>query len=202
MNKGRNIFLLMITLVCISFLSFLMLFESDRKEGVVDDVRFYQISVDDRIYTYEFYFEKGDKVSAEVFENAEGVYEVTIDKYDYKYFVSGTNRDNALVQSVLLPNAGDDGVIESNPHRLYTKDFFVTMMFGKEDLLAFWQAVVVFVIGIIGGLIIMYAEEIWHIVKRKDKDDYPKWEELTIYKRIGVGVIIGAVVLLIVFLAF
>jgi len=85
---------------------------------------------------------------------------------------------------------------------LYTKDFFVTMMFGKEDLLAFWQAVVVFATGVVGALFIMYAEEIWHIVKKKDKDDYPKWEELTIYKRIGVGIIVGAVILLILFLVF
>jgi len=49
MNKGRNIFLLMIALVCISLLSFLMLFESSRTKGVVDDVRFYQVSVDDRV---------------------------------------------------------------------------------------------------------------------------------------------------------
>lgn len=178
-----------------------MLFESDRKDGVVDDVRFHQVSVDDRTYIYEFYFEKADKVSAEVFENPDGAFEVTIDNWDYEYVVSGTNRDNAIVEAHLLPNAEEDGVVESNPYKLYTKDFFVTMMFGKEDLLAFWQAVVVFVIGIIGGLIIMYAEEIWHIVKKKDKDDYPKWEELTVYKRIGVGVIVGAVILLIVFLA-
>lgn len=200
MNKGRNIFLLMITLVCISILSFLMLFESDRKEGVVDDVRYYQTSVDDRIYSYEFYFEKGDMVTAEVFENADGAFEVTIDKWDYKYTVVGTNRDNATVKAELLPGAEVDGVIDKNPFGLYTKDFFITMMFGKADLLAFWQAVVVFAIGVVGALFILYAEEIWHIVKKKDKDDYPKWEELTIYKRIGVGIIVGAVVLLIVFL--
>lgn len=201
MNKGRNIFLLMITLVCISILSFLMLFESDRKNGVVDDVRYYQTSVEDRVYTYEFYFEKGDKVAAEVFETADGDYKVTIDKWDYSYIVRGTNRDNATVAETLLPNAADDGVI-AKPYDLYTKDFFITMMFGKEDLLAFWQAVVVFAIGFIGALFIMYAEEIWHIVKNKDKDEYPKWEDLTIYKRIGVGIIVGAVIVLLMFLIF
>lgn len=200
MNKGRNIFLLMIALVCVSVLSFLMLFESNRKDGVVDDVRFYQASVDDRTYSYEFYFEKGEKVLAEVFENADGAFEVTIENWDYSYIVTGTNRDNAVVKETLLPSAEDDGVVEK-PYDLYTKDFFVTMMFGKEDLLAFWQAVVVFVIGVAGAMFILYAEEIWHIVKRKDKDDYPKWEELTIYKGIGIGVIVGAVILLIVFVA-
>lgn len=200
MNKGRNIFLLMITLVCISILSFLMLFESSRTKGVVDDVRFYQTSVEDRLYMYEFYFEKGDKVTAEVFENADGEFEVTIENWDYFYVVTGTNRDNAVVTEILLPNAEDDGIIEK-PYDLYTKDFFVTMMFGKEDLLAFWQAVVVFVIGVIGALVILFAEEIWHVVKKKEKDDYPKWEELTVYKRIGVGIIVCAVIILIMFLA-
>ena len=201
MNKGRNIFLLMITLVCISILSFFMLFESNRKSGVVDDVRFYQVSVDDRLYTYEFYFKEADKADAEVFENADGEFEVTINNWDYSYVVSGTNRDNAVVTETLLPGAEDDGVV-SEPYGLYTKDFFITMMFGKEDLLSFWQAVVVFVIGVIGALMIMYAEEIWHIVKKKDKDDYPKWEELNIYKGIGIGVIVSAVVILILFLVF
>ena len=199
MNKGRNIFLLMITLACISVLSFLMLFESNRKSGVVDDVRFYQKSVEDRLYTYEFYFKEGEKIDAEVFHNADGNYEVTIDYCDYTYLISGTNRDNAVVTETLLPGAADDGVV-SEPYEVYTKDFFITMMFGKEDLLAFWQAVVVFVIGLLGALMIMYAEELWHIVKKKDKDDYPKWEELTIYKQIGIGLIVLAVVVLILFL--
>ncbi|MBE7065766.1 MAG: hypothetical protein E7384_08160 [Ruminococcaceae bacterium] len=199
MNKGRNIFLLMIALVCISLLSFLMLFESDRKDGIVDGVRFFQASVEDRVYTYEFYFEKGDKVYAEVFENADGDFSVNIDNWDYSYVISGTNRDNANVKETLLPTAEDDGVVD-RPYDLYTKNFFITMIFGKEDLLAFWQAVVVFMTGVVGALFILYAEEIWHIIKHKDKDEYPKWEELTIYKRIGVGIIVGAVVLLILFL--
>ena len=201
MNKGRNIFILMMCLICISLLAFLTLLEGENTDGVVDGVRYYLVSSEDDIKTYDFYFHEGDKMTADVTESASGEWTVNMYDWSYIYIISGTDRDNAVIEAYESGYFDEDESV-AEPYDKFSKQLFATMVFGKEDVLQLWQAIVVFIIFILGGCCILFAEELWHIVKRKGKDDYPKWHEMSIYKRIGAGIMVGAAALLILFVVF
>ena len=94
---------------------------------------------------------------------------------------------------------GFDASFEEEPFERFSKNVFLTMMFGSSPLVSIPQAVVVAVIAGAGALIIFYAEELWHIVGRKRPEEDPKWEDMTVYKRVGAGIMIGAAVLLLIF---
>ncbi len=199
MNKGRNIFILMIACVCVSLLAFLTLLERGNTKGVVDGVRYYLASTEDDVKTYEFYFAKDDMTSAEVTENASGEHTFIFEDWSYIYVVSGTDRENCKVEAIPMSGPDLNTNNQVKPFDKYSEDLFKVMVFGKKDVLSLWQAVIVAFIAVIGGCFILFAEELWHIFKRKGKDEYPEWKEMNIYKYIGGGTIAFAVVLLLLF---
>lgn len=76
------------------------------------------------------------------------------------------------------------------------------MMVGKEQMLKIWQAVVVAVICFSGGAVIMLAEELWHIIYRKDSEEIPKWSDMNGIKAGGGAIIAAGVILFFIFLFF
>ncbi len=286
MNKGRNIFLILMCLLCISVLTFLSVFQRGNRSGVVDDVRyvlenedtvsfyeftdeetkknteatvseddkFYYVSVDgyeysykmnktdeeivslkngkevnstlayetyskelferilsyketsgavdgvifefkykDTVKAYKFYFkEKGNVVSASVSEDNEN-WIIDVSGYKYSYTVEkSTGKVNAFIGSALTDSP--------EAFEIYSRDFFKQMMLGREKVLAIWQAVIVAVLVFAGGAVILYAEELWHLVYRKGEDEIPQWKDMNGIKYAGGGIIAAGVILLIVFI--
>lgn len=194
MNKGRNILILLGCLLCVSLLSFLTLFQRSNNSGVVDRVRYVLESDEEESgRSYSFYFVKGDSVQATAAEDSES-WTVTVTGCPYVYTVeksSGTVR------------AWRDGQ-ESGEEAfsLYTEDFFRTMLLGKDRLLFFWQAAIVAVVVFAGGAIILYAEELWHILKRTPESvAIPQWSDMKGIKIAG-GCVIGAGVLILILFLF
>ena len=192
MNKGRNILILLICLLCVSILSFLTLLERNNTSGVVDNVRYVLESDDEesgRIYS--FYFVEQESVQATAFDDAETWF-VTVEGCPYVYtVVKGTGEVHAFLNG---QEAGKDA------YAVYTQELFQTMFIGKDRILYLWQALIVAVICFAGGAIIMYAEEIWHIIKRTPEEvAVPKWSDMKGIKTVG-GCVIGAgVVVLLLF---
>ncbi len=191
MNKGRNILLLMIVLLGISVLTFFTIFERNNKNGVVDGVRYIVESEQDGVKTLKFYFHDKDRVEeAEAIDNGDTV-TFTISGYGYSYEV------DKKTYSVTEKETG--GEITESPYKTYTKALFKQIVKGKGKFVQIWQSIVVGVILLAGGLIILFAEEIWHIIKRKGPDEIPQWKDMNGIKWAGGGVIALGVVLLLVF---
>lgn len=221
MNKGRNLALLMAALLTLSLLTFLTRARNKNYSAVVDNVRYIRESSDDTGAAYEFYFvektvmegtlaisETGDRKltirirvpiekeeDEEEDEDALNYYTVP---YGYSYIISGTSLKDAKVSWEYAEGFDETNVTEK-PFERFTKKVFKTMVFGSTPLVTVPQAIMVAAIGVGGALIIGYAEELWHFVKKKGEDEDPKWEELTVYKRIGGGIIGFAAALLILF---
>ena len=209
MNKGLNIAILMVCLLCVSLLAFLMLASSLNENGVVDQVRFIHIKTDDVVKEYEFYFVGSEVMEGTVSHSSDGVFTIKIRKripspetengyieapYDYQYMVTGSDKEDAAVTYETVSETPSEG-----PYERFSQKLFITMLFGKERLLKFYEAVIVAFVAACGGLIIGKAEELWHVVKKKGPEEYPKWEELGIYKKIGGAIIAGAALLLLLF---
>ena len=75
------------------------------------------------------------------------------------------------------------------------------MVFGQEPFITISQAVIVAFFAACAGLIIGKAEELWHILYRKDENEYPKWEDMNGIKRVGIGIFIFDAILLVIFIA-
>ena len=286
MNKGRNIFLLLMCLLCVSVLTFLSVFQRGNRSGVVDDVRyvlenedivsyydfltegtdkhtetriseddkFYYVSIDgceysykmnktdekiislkdgkeinstaayetyskelferilsyketsgevdgisfefkykDTVKAYKFYFkEKGNVVSASVSEDNENWF-INVAEHKFSYTVE---------KSTGKVNAFEGGTLTEAPEafNVYSRDFFKQMMLGREKVLTVWQAVVVALLVFAGGAVILYAEELWHIVYKKGEDEIPQWKDMNGIKYAGGGIIAAGVIALIVFI--
>ena len=214
MNKGRNIMILMCCLLLLGLLTFLARTKANNYSAVVDDVRYIMKGAEDNVKNYEFYF-KDDKVmvgklihTAECSqlqvsvrgEYNEDLQEYYTEPYEYTYKIYGTNKDNSYVKWEYTDTYSQENV-KNKPHEIFTADLMRTMMFGEEPFISIFQAFVIGVIALFGGLIIGKAEELWHILYRKGEDQIPAWEDMTGIKRVGIGVLIFDAVLLIVFIA-
>lgn len=211
MNKGRNLIVLMCCLLVLSLLTFLAKSRNTNKNAVVDDVRYVKVASNDNVTKYEFYFvedfvmvgimstlEDGSKKinishRGDYIEETDE-YEI-LDDYEYYYTVSGTKKDNAVVNHYLHEEYQDS---TKDPHEYFTDEFFLTMVYGKDPFISFWQAVIVAAIAAVGGIIIGKSEELC-VHFRKDKKEYPTWEEIGLYKKLGGAVLIIAAIVLIVF---
>ena len=210
MNKGRNLAILMACLLSLSLLAFLTRQIDVKRTAVVDRVRYIQEITEDGVVQYSFYF-VGDRVmEGHLKQEDDGTRVITIyerippkgedyelEPYGYVYSVTGSSLKDGKVTWAYAE--GFDVSFEEEPFERFSKNVFLTMMFGSSPLVSIPQAVVVAVIAGAGALIIFYAEELWHIVGRKRPEEDPKWEDMTVYKRVGAGIMIGAAVLLLIF---
>ncbi len=210
MNKGRNLAILMACLLSLSLLAFLTRQIDAKRTAVVDQVRYIQEITEDGVVQYSFYF-VGDRVmEGHLKQEDDGTRIITIyerippkgeeyelEPYGYVYSIAGNSLKDGKVTWAYAE--GFDESYEEAPFERFSKNVFLTMMFGSSPLVSIPQAVVVAAIAGIGALIIFYAEELWHIVGRKRPEEDPKWEDMTIYKRVGAGIMIGAAVLLLIF---
>lgn len=191
MNKGRNIFLLMTFLLGVSILTFFTVFERNNNSGVVDGVRYYVRSRNDGITAVEFYFpDPGRKEEAEVVDRGDCV-TVSIRGYGYEYSV---DKETFEVTEELTGEDPGEGAYDT-----YSEKLLKTLVRGKEKFMKIWQAIIVGAVAVIGGLIILFSEEIWHIVRKKGPDEIPKWKDMTGIKWVGGGFLILALGLLILF---
>jgi len=149
-------------------------------------------------------------------------YFIYITDYKFSYELTGSDRDDATIiaynnesSSELSSKDSSDLSSESSTELssetstdvnsafdIYSKELFITMVFGKRPLLTVSQAIIIASIIIMGGLLIGYAEELWHIVYKKHSDEDPKWEELNIFKNTGKALFVLAAIILMVFLLF
>ena len=190
MNKGRNILLLMIVMLGVSVLAFFTLFERSNTNGVVDGVRYIVVSENDGIKAIKFYFEEPGRVETGESTDAGDFVVFNIDGAGYKYTVSKETFEVSAVST---------GESEEGPFDTYSEELFRTMVKGKEKFMKFWQAIIVAVICLAGGLVILFAEEIWHIIKKKGPDEIPQWKDMNGIKWIGGGVIALGVGVMILF---
>lgn len=198
MNKGRNIALLLGCMLSISILTFLVKLNSGNREGVVDRVRYVKGDTIDDITDYSFYFVDRDELTAKLEYKGDNVWYLSFNDYEYNYTIEGTDRENA----VITPEARfEDIAKETEPFEIISKRVFLYMVFGKPPIVSVPQAILVFLIGISGGVVIITSEELWYIVGRHNKEEIPKWQDLTIYKRVG-GTIIGLAILLLIIFIF
>ena len=225
MNKGRNVAILMVCLLVLSLLTLLTRTFGDNHTGVVDYVRYVRDSGTGSggdVTLYEFYFVDTRVMEGRLTQSDDGVYQIvmniripverdeseididqtdempdyTLEPYAYTYYVSGETKKTAQVDYELVE--GFDENYEEAPFERFSKNVFLTMIFGKKPLLTVTQAIIVAAVAAGGALIIFFAEELWHFFKRKGEDEIPEWHDMDIYKRIGGAVIGAAVVLLIV----
>ncbi len=204
MNKGRNIAILMLCLFCVSVLGFFMLTNRDNNSAVVDRVRYVYEGDQDGYKQYTFYFVGEGKMKANlIYDEDAREYRVNIftqeeTEYPYTYLLTGQDRSHASVTAELSDPEGQADL--SQAYSLYTKKFFISMVFGRPPLLVFWEALIVAVVGATGGLIYGHAEELWNRFQRPKEDRDPVWEDFARYRYMGLGVIAAAVCLLLIFL--
>ena len=213
MNKGRNIMILMCCLLLLGCLTFLTRTKSQNYSEVVDDVRYILKSSTDSVKNYEFYF-KDEIVMTGVMETTEEgtiiniyireSYDETLqdyltEPYAYYYTVSGTEKDNAVVEWGYIEDIEDSQKL-NKPYERFTPEVFKSMIYGTEPYIAIWQALTVAVLALAGGAVILKAEELWHILYKKSEDEYPAWEDMNGIKRVGIGILIFNALLLILFI--
>lgn len=190
MYKGRNILLIMICLVGVSLLTFLTLFERSNTGGVADGVRYIVVSEEDGVKTLEFYFKDPDKKSTGTATDAGDVVIISIDDSEFTYTV-----DKKTFEVGVKPGEGT-----GDPFAVYTEKLFKLMVKGKDRFIKFWQAITVGAVALAGGAVILFAEEIWHIIHKKGEEDIPEWQDMRGIKVFGGAIIGAAAVLLIVFI--
>ena len=200
MNKGRNIAIGLLCLMCISLLGFLITLNKNNTTGVVDNVRYYLTETSDGVRQYDFYFVNAEKKSATVTANAdETEYTVLIADYPYTYVISGTREKDAKISYYATDEAAAAGV---QPYETFTEAFFRAMIFGAEPVLKMTEAIVVALIAACGGLVIGKSEELWGYFNKDVTKEFPEWEDMGKY-RIAGGCLIGAaVVVLLLFVLF
>ncbi len=197
MNKGRNIGILILSLVALSLLTFLVNLNRSNSSGIVDNVRYYQTESTDESRTYEFYFVEGDNMTGTLYTGDDS-YSVVINDYDYSYTLTGTSREDAKVTAASIEDDAD----LSKAYDLFTEDFLISMVYGGVPVLSVTQAIIVAVIAIAGALILGKNEEIWAFFNKDESKEYPEYSELKKYKVIGGAIMIASAVLLLVFVIF
>ncbi|MBR5059945.1 MAG: hypothetical protein IKX06_04140 [Clostridia bacterium] len=189
MYKGRNVLLVMICLLGVSILTFLTLFERSNTSGVADGVRYIVASEEDGVKYLEFYFKDPDVKATGTATDAGNLVIFTIDGSDCTYTV-----DKETLE------VGVTGGGEGDPFGVYTQKLFRLMVKGKDRFIKFWQAIIVGVVALAGGAVILFAEEIWHVIYKKRGDEIPAWKDMNGIKIAGGAVIGAAAVLLIIFI--
>lgn len=197
MNKGRNIGILILSLVALSLLTFLVNLNRSNSSGIVDNVRYYQTESTDESRTYEFYFVEGDNMTGTLYTGDDS-YSVVINDYDYSYTLTGTSREDAKVTAASIEDDAD----LSKAYDLFTEDFLISMVYGGVPVLSVTQAIIVAMIAIAGALILGKNEEIWAFFNKDESKEYPEYSELKKYKVIGGAIMIASAVLLLVFVIF
>lgn len=212
MNKGRNILIILCCLLVLGLLTFLARTKSNNYSAVVDDVRYIMKGAEDNVKNYEFYFVDDKVMTGTLTQTPEyselriyirGEFDETIKDYDkepyeYTYKIYGTNKNNAYVKWEYAEDISEE-LKANKPYALFSENLFKTMKFGQEPFITIPQAGTVAVLAIIAGLIIGKAEELWHIIYKKDVDEDPKWEDMNGIKRVGIGIFIFDAILLICF---
>ena len=173
MNKGRNIGILILSLVALSLLTFLVNLNRSNSSGIVDNVRYYQTESTDESRTYEFYFVEGDNMTGTLYTGDDS-YSVVINDYDYSYTLTGTSREDAKVTAASIEDDAD----LSKAYDLFTEDFLISMVYGGVPVLSVTQAIIVAVIAIAGALILGKNEEIWAFFNKDESKEYPEYSEL------------------------
>lgn len=197
MNKGRNIGILILSLVALSLLTFLVNLNRSNSSGIVDNVRYYQTESTDESRTYEFYFVEGDNMTGTLYTGDDS-YSVVINDYDYSYTLTGTSREDAKVTAASIEDDAD----LSKAYDLFTEDFLISMVYGGVPVLSVTQAIIVAMIAIAGALILGKNEEIWAFFNKDESKEYPEYSELKKYKVSGGAIMIASAVLLLVFVIF
>lgn len=214
MNKGRNIMLILCCLLVIGCLTFFARTKTRNSSEVVDNVRYVLKSAENDTKNYEFYFTdyvvmtgtvQMEKDKATIYLYVRGEYiedlkEYETDEYDYYYVVTGTERDNADVAWYLDENSEISDKSAAKPYERFSEQVFVSMLFGTEPYISIPQAFIIGLLVLAGGAVILMAEELWHIIYRKPDYDTPAWHDMDGIKRVGVGILIFAAILLIVFI--
>lgn len=197
MNKGRNIGILLLSLVALSLLTFLVNLNRTNTGGVVDYVRYTQTESTDETRTYEFNFVEGPEMTGTVY-TLDDSYSVIINDYEYAYTLKGTSRDDAEVDAT----SDLDGADLSKAYDVFTKDFLIAMVYGGEPVLSVTQAIIVAAIAIAGALILGKNEELWEFFNKDENKEYPEYSDLKKYKVTGGAIMIASAVLLLVFVIF
>lgn len=178
----------MVVLLGISILSFLTLFERGNTNGVVDNVRFIVDSDEDGVREISFYFtEPGlvKKCTAIALGNGDVTFKVEDEEYTYLY---SAETDDVIVSKEA----------SGNPFSTYSKALFKRIAKGPEKFMKFWQAGIVFAVCLAGGAIIMWSEEIWLFIHKKE-DKAPSWKDMNGIRYAGGGVIAAGVIIMILF---
>ncbi len=179
----------MIVLLCVSVLAFFTLYERENNGGVVGNVRYIVDSRQDGVKELTFYFvEKGLTKSCSAVDDASGVtFTVEDCEYVYRY-------DTETGEVTATPESPD-------AFSVYSEKLFKRIVDGSEKFMKFWQAGVVALICLCGGMIIFYAEEIW-LQKHKKDGREPVWSDMNGIKALGGGVIALGVIVMILFIIF
>ena len=212
MNKGRNILIVLCCLLLLGLLTFLARTKANNYSAVVDNVRYIMKGAEDNVKNYEFYFVDDKVMTGRLTQNAEcselkiyirGEFDESIndyytEPYEYTYKIYGTKKANAYIEWEYTSDA-EEALKINKPYAVFSEELFKTMVFGQEPFITIPQAVIVAFFAVCAGLIIGKAEELWHIIYRKDENEDPKWEDMNGIKRVGIGIFIFDAILLICF---
>ena len=213
MNKGRNFMILMACLLLLGLLTFLTRTKMENRSDVVDNVRYILKSSANNVKNYEFYFTDDVIITGTLENTGEGYnlylyiresYDETLqdyltEPYAYYYTIRGTQKQNATVEWHYTEDL-DESQKTDQPYERFTERVFSSMIYGVDSYLSLWQALIVAVLAVMGGIVIGKAEELWHIIYKKPDEDNPVWEDMNGIKRTGIGILIFDAVLLIVFI--
>ena len=169
---------------------------------------------ENNVKNYEFYFKDDKVMTGSLIHNAEyselkiyirGDYDKTLndyytEPYEYTYKIYGTEKDNTYIEWEYTEDI-DEALKLNKPYEVFSEEVFKTMVFGQEPFISISQALVVAIFAAGAGLIIGKAEELWHIIYRKNEDDYPAWDDMNGIKRVGIGIFIFDAILLVIFIA-
>ena len=212
MNKGRNILIILCCLLMLGLLTFLARTKSNNYSAVVNEVRYIMKGAEDNVKNYEFYFVDDKVMTGKLTQTPEyselkiyirGEFDENLNDYmtspyEYTYKIYGTNKSNAYVKWEYSEDIPEE-LKTNNPYGVFSEDLFKTMKFGQEPFITIPQAGIIAVFAVVAGLIIGKAEELWHIIYKKDPNEDPKWEDTNGIKRVGIGIFIFDAILLICF---
>lgn len=215
MNKGRNIIIILCCLLLIGVLTFLSRTTGNNSSAVVDGVRYILKGVENNTSNYEFYFTDDTVMTGRLIRDAEcatlkisvrgepiksegNIIDYESTDFEYVYKIYGTNKSNSYINWEYSEYISDD-LKANKPYEVFSEDVLTSMVFGNEPLISIIQALVIAVFAVIGGLIIGFAEELWHILYKKSEDEDPAWDDMNGIKRVGIGIFVFDAILLILF---
>ena len=206
MNRGRNIFIVLMVMLAISVQFFFMLIGRDNDQGVVDNVRyvFKEGNLEDPdLFYYTFYYVDHEPMEATVRTMAGGSRRISIDGHDYVYIVNGTSKKDCDITWEYFGKK-EGGGSDEEAFSLYTKKFFKSMIFGKDPFLRLYEAMIVSAVGAVGLAIYLNAEKLWtkYSAKKYPEDYEPVWADFRGFRKAGIATMAAAGVLLIIFIIF